>query len=183
MLECAHERKMQSQGLPREVERQAVKKPSSAQWFRRRWSAKYMEAVSVLRQDITEGRAEMNQQKCMLPLDGDVGDLFSFEEHRTTEVSSCASEVPLSAFRGLSEACKEGRLGDEQMPRGIGRDKKHAEAFISCGQHRLLEGRTCANTLLKASCGGSPTTEKRRIETSSVPGGGAPVGSQLETYK
>ena len=51
-------------------------------------------------------------------LDDDVSELFNFEDDGTVEVCKWVRDVPLKVFRGLVNACEEGRLAEETVPAG-----------------------------------------------------------------
>ena len=54
----------------------------------------------------------------MRGLDDDVSELLNFEDEGTVEVCKWVGDVPLKAFRGLANACEEGRLAEETVRAG-----------------------------------------------------------------
>ena len=77
--------------------------------------ARYMEEVKALGQVIKVRRAEVIEQKCALSLE-DAKELFNFREDGTMEINTSASAVPFGGFRGPPNACKEGKLEEEELP-------------------------------------------------------------------
>ena len=60
----------------------------------------------------------MTLKEGMLGLDDDVSELLNFEDDGTVEVCKWVGDVPLKVFRGLANACEEGRLAEETVPAG-----------------------------------------------------------------